>query len=113
MVLSGVEHAEDHDARADHLIKHFVRKSAENDPAEISKVQTRAFGILGQLMQGVGDLVKEGDTQPDPALFIPVASGGQISLGGRADQQQPVHGGGRRNRASTSDQAVTAPGLVS
>lgn len=113
MVLFGVQHAEDHDARADHLIEYLVGKPAKKNPSKIPIIKTRAFRILGQLIQGAGNLIEEGNTQPGPALLIPIAGGRQIGLNGRADQHQPVQGGGRRNRASTSDQGVTAPGLVS
>lgn len=113
MVLLGVQHAEDHNAWTDDLIEYFIGKPAEHDSPKTPIIQARLFGIMRQLTQRAANLVQKLQPQPRPPLFIPIPGRRQISLCGGAEQQQPAQGGGRRNRASTSDQGVTAPGLVS
>lgn len=108
-----MQHAENNDARTDDLIEDLEGKAAQEYPPELAVIQALTFRLLCQFTQRAGNLVQKFIAQPGPSLLIPVTARRQIRLGGGADQHQAFQGGGRRNRASTADQGVTAPGSAS
>ena len=107
-----MEHAEDDDSLADHLVEHFIGEAPEQDAPEIPMIDPWGLRVAGQWMQGGGHFIEEGVSEFPVDGIIPIAGGGDVLFRFRSDKEPPFHLR-RRRRASTSDQGEPALGLVS